>query len=53
MNRHYANLFAFVLGFALTVGVASEFVWGNGDHLHGTADQQEMLEQMRTMSTAE
>ncbi len=49
MNRLYANLFAFVLGFALTAGVASEFVWGNGGHLHGTVDQQEMLEQMKTM----
>ena len=47
MNRHGATLFAFVLGFALTAGVASESVWGNGDHVHGTADQQEMLEQMR------
>jgi hypothetical protein len=49
MQRHCANLFAFVLGFALTAGVASEFVWGNDGHLHGTAGQQEMLEQMRTM----
>ncbi len=49
MNRHCVTLLAFVLGFALTAGVASESVWGNGGHLHGTADQQEMLEQMRNM----
>ncbi len=49
MNRHCAALFAFVLGFALTAGVASQSVWGNGAHLHGTADQQEILEQMRKM----
>ncbi len=49
MNRHCVTLFAFVLGFALTAGVASKYVWGNGGHLHGTADQQEMLEQMKKM----
>ena len=49
MNRHCATLFALVLGFALMAGVTSQSVWGNGAHLHGTADQQEMLEQMRKM----
>ncbi len=49
MNMHCATLFAFVLGFALTVGVASQSVWGDGGHLHGAANQEEMLEQMRKM----
>ena len=49
MNRHNATLCAVVLGFALTAGVASEPVWGSDGHLHGSAAQQEMLEQMKKM----